>query len=50
MLLASNFHCTTSCCCFLVCFCGFRTPPVLCNGRLYCRNYSGDMICIDVSK
>ena len=28
----------------------FATPPVLCNGRIYCRNYAGDLICIDVSK
>jgi outer membrane protein assembly factor BamB len=28
----------------------FWTPPVLCNGRIYCRNYAGDLICIDVSK
>jgi outer membrane protein assembly factor BamB len=24
------------------------TPPVLCGGRIYCRNYSGDLVCIDV--
>jgi outer membrane protein assembly factor BamB len=28
----------------------FYTPPVLCNGKIYCRNYAGDLICIDVSK
>jgi len=28
----------------------FWTPPVLCNGRIYCRNYSGELLCIDVSK
>jgi len=28
----------------------FPTPPVLCDGRIYCRNYAGDLICIDVSK
>ena len=28
----------------------FYTPPVLCNGKIYCRNYPGDLICIDVSK
>jgi hypothetical protein len=28
----------------------FAAPPVLCNGRVYCRNYAGDLICIDVSK
>jgi outer membrane protein assembly factor BamB len=26
------------------------TPPVLCNGKIYCRNYTGDLVCIDVSK
>jgi outer membrane protein assembly factor BamB len=26
----------------------FATPPVLCNGRIYCRNYLGDLICVDV--
>ena len=28
----------------------FWTPPVLCNGKIYCRNFYGDLICIDVSK
>jgi outer membrane protein assembly factor BamB len=28
----------------------FWTHPVLCNGRIYCRNYAGDLVCIDVSK
>jgi outer membrane protein assembly factor BamB len=28
----------------------FASPPVLCNGKIYCRNYAGDLICIDVSK
>ena len=28
----------------------FHTPPVLCNGKIYCRNYAGDLVCIDVSK
>jgi outer membrane protein assembly factor BamB len=28
----------------------FATPPVLCEGRIYCRNFAGDLICIDVSK
>lgn len=28
----------------------FYTPPVLCNGKIYCRNYAGDLVCIDVSK
>jgi outer membrane protein assembly factor BamB len=27
----------------------FWTPPVLCNGRLYCRGHLGDLLCIDVS-
>jgi outer membrane protein assembly factor BamB len=26
------------------------TPPVLCNGLLYCRNNRGDLVCIDISK
>lgn len=26
------------------------TPPVLCNAKIYCRNFKGDLICIDVSK
>jgi len=28
----------------------FWVPPVLCNGRIYCRNYNGELVCIDVSK
>ena len=28
----------------------FWTPPVLYKGKIYCRNYGGDLICIDVSK
>ena len=28
----------------------FATHPVLCGGKIYCRNYAGDLICIDVSK
>jgi outer membrane protein assembly factor BamB len=28
----------------------FWTPPVLYKGKIYCRNYAGDLICIDVSK
>ena len=28
----------------------FWTPPVLCNGKIYCRNNYGDLVCIDVSK
>jgi len=26
------------------------TPPVLCGGKIYCRNQSGDLVCIDVSE
>ena len=26
----------------------FWTPPVLCNGRIYCRNYAGELVCLDV--
>ncbi len=26
----------------------FGAPPVLCNGRLYCRNMFGDLVCIDM--
>ncbi len=26
------------------------TPPVLANGRIYCRDARGDMVCVDVSK
>ena len=28
----------------------FWTPPVLYKGKIYCRNYAGDLVCIDVSK
>ena len=28
----------------------FAVTPVLCGGRIYCRNYAGDLVCIDVSK
>jgi outer membrane protein assembly factor BamB len=28
----------------------FWTPPVLYKGKIYCRNLSGDLVCIDVSK
>ena len=28
----------------------FWTPPVLYKGKIYCRNFAGDLICIDVSK
>lgn len=27
----------------------FAVPLVLCGGRLYCRNYAGELTCIDVS-
>lgn len=27
----------------------FAVPPVLCNGKLYCRNFAGELTCIDVS-
>jgi hypothetical protein len=27
----------------------FWTPPVLCKGKIYCRNSYGDLVCIDVS-
>jgi outer membrane protein assembly factor BamB len=26
------------------------TSPVLCGGRLYCRSYTGELVCIDVRK
>jgi outer membrane protein assembly factor BamB len=28
----------------------FASPPVLCNAKIYCRNYAGDLVCIDVSR
>ncbi len=28
----------------------FVTAPVLCGGLIYCRNYAGDLVCIDVRK
>jgi outer membrane protein assembly factor BamB len=28
----------------------FATPPVLLDGRIYCRNYTGELVCIDVSE
>ena len=28
----------------------FWTPPVLCNAKIYCRNFGGDLVCIDVSR
>jgi len=28
----------------------FWTPPALCKGKIYCRNFAGDLVCIDVSK
>jgi outer membrane protein assembly factor BamB len=31
-------------------FADFKTPPVLYRGKIYCRNYAGDLICIDVRK
>jgi outer membrane protein assembly factor BamB len=27
----------------------FACAPILCSGRIYCRNWEGDLICIDVS-
>ena len=29
-------------------FCLFPTPPVLYKGKIYCRNYPDELICIDV--
>jgi hypothetical protein len=26
----------------------FATPAVLCNRKIYCRNFAGDLICVDV--
>ena len=28
----------------------FWIPPVLCIRMIYCRNYYGDLVCIDVSE
>jgi outer membrane protein assembly factor BamB len=28
----------------------FYSPPVLCNGKIYCKSLRGDLVCIDVSK
>jgi len=28
----------------------FATPPVLWNGKIYCRNRAGDLVCINVGK
>ena len=28
----------------------FWTHPVLCNGKIYCRNFAGNLVCIDVSR
>jgi outer membrane protein assembly factor BamB len=28
----------------------FWVPPVLCNGRVYCKNYYSELVCIDMSK
>ena len=25
----------------------FPTPPAFCDGRIYCRNYAGDLVCVD---
>ncbi len=27
---------------------GCWTPPVLCNGRIYCRDRMGTLVCVDV--
>ena len=27
----------------------FWTPPVLCKGRLFIKNYYGNLLCIDIS-
>jgi outer membrane protein assembly factor BamB len=26
----------------------YCTPPVLCNGRVYCRNFTGELVCVDL--
>jgi hypothetical protein len=26
----------------------FVTAPVLCGGLIYCRNFAGDLVCVDV--
>jgi outer membrane protein assembly factor BamB len=28
----------------------FWTNPVLCNGKIYCRDFNGNLVCIDLSK
>jgi outer membrane protein assembly factor BamB len=28
----------------------FVTAPVLCGGLIYCRNYAGDLVCVDVRR
>ena len=28
----------------------FLSYPIPYNGRIYCRNFAGDLVCIDVSK
>jgi hypothetical protein len=28
----------------------FAVPPVLCNGKIYCRDFWGELICVDMSK
>jgi outer membrane protein assembly factor BamB len=28
----------------------FATPPVLCEGKIYCRNFAGDLVCVDVGR
>jgi len=28
----------------------FASPPVLYRGRVYCRNFAGDLVCIDMRK
>jgi outer membrane protein assembly factor BamB len=28
----------------------FWTPPVLSNAKIYCRNFHGELVCIDVSR
>jgi hypothetical protein len=28
----------------------WRSPPVLCAGRIYCRKFAGALVCIDVGK
>ena len=28
----------------------FWTPPVLCGGRIHCRNYRGELVCVEVSR